>query len=677
MLFAELPPSPPPPIERLSPSSSLSHLALKQPLPTVNRGKLITQVEIVVRGGKRQKWEIAQNNDPQSTEVLEITADQQTYNPETQVITAEGNVTAKFAQGTLVAAELKINLENRLAVGTGNIRFQRGEQVLRGDRFEYNFLQDTGVISNGGGEIFQPTLQRDFGVGLANDRSAVTLPQRDIRGQGIRDVEEEEGFDFSIGGGTDVTEFSLPETGGTVNRLRFEAATVETEGSEFEATNIRMTNDPFSPPELELRADNAILRQVSPTRKVMTLSNPRLVFDDGFSLPIPRNRIIFDEDDQNRFLNFISIGFDADDRGGLFLEREVQLIDRPNWELSVTPQYFAQEALSGSGLADSEVIGAKVDLEGRFSPRTNLSVEGEITGFEENVFEDNFRGNVRLQQAVGRGKGQHTLNLEASFRDRLFNGSLGFQTVQSSLGAVITSPTFDLGQTGIRFSYQGGIQRINANTDVDELLDPNRNNDRASLTRYQAASSLSWGTPLWRGETLPATPEEGLRYTPRPVRPNLRLTTGLTGVASFYSNGGEQNSLNASIGIRGQLGHFSEKIFDFTEFNVTYTEVIGDGESPFRFDRLVDRKRLSFGVTQQVYGPLLVGFQTSLDVEDSEVISNDLILEYSRRTYNIRLRYNPTVEIGSLTIQINGFNWQGGANPFDEVDSVQDGVIKR
>ncbi|MFP4253915.1 MAG: DUF3769 domain-containing protein [Halothece sp.] len=672
MLFADIPPSPPPMIEMASQPSSVSHLALNQPLETLNDGQTITQIKVAVRGGESQKWEIAQTN--QAEEVLEITSDQQSYNSETQVITAKGNVTAEFAQGTLVADELRINVENRLAVGTGNIRFQRGEQVLRGDRFEYNFQQDTGVISNGGGEIFQPTLQRDFGRGLANDSSAVTLPQRDLGEQGIRDVEEEEGYQFAIGGGTDVSEFSLPETGGTVNRLRFEADEVETNGPEFNATNIRITNDPFSPPELELRADNAQLRQISPTRQEMNLSNLRLVFDDGFSLPIPRDRVIFDEEDENRFLNLISFGFDSDDRGGLFVERNIQLIDRRDWDLTLTPQYFLQEALFDAGVSDSSVIGGKVDVQGRFSPRTELSAEGSLTGLDEDVLEDNFRGNVRLQQAVGREQGQHSLNLEASFRDRLFNGSLGFQTVQSSIGAVITSPTFDLGDSGIRLSYQGGVQRINANTDVEELLEADRENDRVSLTRYQAATSLSWGTPLWRGETLPATAEEGLRYTPRPVRPNLRLTTGLTGVASFYSNGDEQNSLNASVGIRGQLGHLSEKMFDFTDFNVDYTEVIGEGESPFRFDRLVDRKRLSFGVIQQIYGPILAGFQTSLDVDDGEVISSDLILEYSRRTYNIRLRYNPTLEIGSLTIQINGFNWQGGANTFDEVDSVQDGV---
>ena len=62
-----------------------------------------------------------------------------------------------------------------------------------------------------------------------------------------------------------------------------------------------------------------------------------------------------------------------------------------------------------------------------------------------NLAENAFRGNLRLRQSVG----THTLAAEYSYRDRLFNGSLGFQTVNSSLGVVLTSPIVPLGKTGI------------------------------------------------------------------------------------------------------------------------------------------------------------------------------------------------------------------------------------
>ena len=664
MLFADIPP---PPSSQFIPDSNVSQIAFIQPLNTMNAGQKINRVRLKVRGGKTKTWTIVQRETETAPGILEITANRQTYDPETQIITASGNVNARFSQGILVADELKINVETRMAVGTGNVTFRRGEQVLKGDRFEYNFLQDEGLISNGFGEVYQPTLQRDTSLNQ-------NLPPTPLPSESIEDISQESQYQFSLGGGRDVENFSFPETGGELNRLRFSAEEIQFDGGNWTARNVRITNDPFSPPELEIRADTAKFRQISPLVDEIITSQQRLVFDDGFSVPIPRNRIVLDQ--RERSPRLVDFGFDSDDRGGLYLERGFTLLDQPQWNLSVTPQYFVQQALLDDSLADNAVFGLETSLTGNLTPRTNLSTNLEITGFEQDVLEDNLRGSIRLQQAIGRGKAEHNLNLEASFRDRLFNGSLGFQTVQSSVGAVITSPTFPLGDTGINFSYQGGIQRINAETDVAALLEPNRENDRINLTRYQVATDFNWGTSLWTGDTLPATKEEGLRYTPSPVRPNLRLTTRVRGVTTLYSSGDDQNSISLTVGLRGQLGNFSEKTFDYTSFNASYTQVIGEGESPFEFDRIADRKRLSLGVMQQVYGPFLAGVQTSLNLDDGEVISSNIILEYSRRTYNLRLRFNPTQEIGSISIQINGFNWKGSPNAFDDFQSVEDGVIQ-
>jgi len=671
MLFADVPPPSPTALETVVPESSRGSL---QALATANLGQIITHVEIQVRGGTTQQWKIAQGEMTSPQEVLEVMADRQTYNPQTQVITAQGEVRVRFAQGVLLADELKINVATRMAVGTGNISFRRGEQVLSGDRFEYNFLQDEGVIQNGRGEVYQPTLSRDISFGVSGNEEA-TLPPPPATRQPLQDVAQETQYQFSVGGGRGVENFSFPETGGGLNRLRFAADKIAFDGGNWTATNIRITNDPFSPPELEVRADTAEFRQIGPLRDEIVTSDQRLVFDNGFSVPIPRDRIILDR--RERSPSLVDLGFDSDDRGGLYIEREFNVFETPTWNFSVTPQYFVQQALLDDSVTDAGVFGIEGELNGQFSPRTRLIAQGEITGFEENVLEDNLRGSVRLQQALGRGSGQHRLSLEASFRDRLFNGSLGFQTVQSSIGAVIASPNFTLGDSGINLRYQGGVQRINAETDVDELLDPNRDNDRVTLTRYQAATGLSWGTSLWEGDTLPATQAQGLRYTPSPVRPNLRLQTGVTGVTSLYSNGDDQNSISLSLGLRGQFGQFSKPTLDYTSFNVTYTQAIGEGDSPFEFDRLVDRKRLSFGVLQQVYGPFLAGVQTSLNLDDGEVISSNLILEYSRRSYNVRLRYNPTQDIGSVSVRINGFNWNGSPDAFDDVQTVEDGVIQQ
>ncbi len=72
------------------------------------------------------------------------------------------------------------------------------------------------------------------------------------------------------------------------------------------------------------------------------------------------------------------------------------------------------------------------------------------------------------------------------------------------------------------------------------------------------------------------------------------------------------------------------------------------------------------GINQQIYGPIRLGFQTSLDLNDNDEISTDYLLEYSRRTYNVTLRYNPVLEVGSFSLRISDFNFRGNPTPFNE-----------
>jgi hypothetical protein len=268
-------------------------------------------------------------------------------------------------------------------------------------------------------------------------------------------------------------------------------------------------------------------------------------------------------------------------------------------------------------------------------------------------FEDRFRGSIRAQQLVG----THTLSLEGSYRDRLFNNSLGFQNVQSSLGLLFYSPTIPIGKTGINASYQVGYQRIRANTDRLDLLEPIRSNDRTTLNRFQSSVALSRGFLLWQGKPLPATREQGLRYTPVPVVPYVGLELGMQGVASLYSNGDTQRSVAGSIRLAGQFGHSAKDLLDYTAFNVTYTNTSLGGLSPFLFDRTADTQILFAGITQQLYGPIRVGFQTAWNLDTGREISTDYLLEYSRRSYGVVFRYNPVQQLGSINFRISDFNW--------------------
>jgi hypothetical protein len=625
--------------------------------------------------------------------VVEILADQQEYNEQQQVITAIGNVEMRFAEAVLTSDRLQVNLVTKMAVAEGNVGLRRGDQVLRGSRFEYFFVQDQGVVKNASGEIYQPNLGRDLAQGLPSQQSANLSPyplsDRLLANQPVGNVVAQEGYQLTVGSSQD---FNLVEggntssSGGQINRYRFEADEMNFDGKAWDATNVRITNDPFSPPELEVRADTAHYEETEPLVGVLTTTNSRVVFDQNVSLPIFQDRLVFDRRPKDPGL--FSIGIDGDKRGGIYIERTFNIVNTDQVSFRVTPQYFIQKSLfpellslgkkdddQGDSLRPS-VFGLKLELDANIEARTNFKGKAIFTSLDLNEIENETEANLRLNHKIGNLQAPHNLSLEYNYRDRLFNGSLGFQTVQSSLGLLIASPNILLGDTGINLNYQGSIQNINADTDRLDLLSLNRENNRINLTRYQGAASLSKGFPLWIGEALPATPTEGLKYTPVPVVPNLQLITGITGVSSFYSNGDDQQSLRASVSLAGQLGNFSRSFFDYTGFNLGYSQSVNNNQSPFLFDRVVDQKVLSWGITQQLYGPLRVGFQTSLNLDTNQEISTDYILEYSRRTHNISFRYNPVLKLGAITFRISDFNWTGSANPFDgdTVGNIDNGV---
>jgi len=601
--------------------------------------------------------------------VIEVNSDRQEYDANRRIVTAEGRVEVRLPDAVLNADRLQVSLPNLIAVGEGNVVYSTGKQVLRGERFTFNIVQDSGTLQGGRGEIFIPSASRDFAAPIGSDVTASSVfpgGDRFAPDQPLQQVTSAGGINVNYGSQRGLA--GVPgagQQGGTVNRLRFEAENIDFYREGWQAQNVRITNDPFSPPELELRADRVTLVRETPQRDRIRTQGQRLVFDQGFSLPIPRDQAVIDRNQRETNPALAQIGYDGGDRGGIFIERNFPIFNADAVQFSVTPQFFVQKAIDeGSGnFFDSEYFGLRANLRASTGLRNAITGSAVLTSLDLGDVEDNLRGSLRFQQLVG-GRLPHTVSLEASYRDRLYNGTLGYQDVQSSIGGIVSSPIVPLGNTGINLSYQAGYQYINANTDRLELLDTVRENDRVSLGRFQGSVALNRGFLLWQGKGLPATAEQGLKYTPVPVVPYLAAFAGVTGTSSFYSNGDNQSTLIGTVGLEGQIGHFSRPFLDYTRVNVSYSEGIRSGISPFLFDRAADTRVLGFGITQQLYGPFRIGFQTSFNLDNNDTLSTDYVLEYSRRTYGVVLRYNPELEIGSISLRISDFNWTGGGDPF-------------
>ncbi|NEQ74152.1 MAG: DUF3769 domain-containing protein [Okeania sp. SIO2C9] len=631
---------------------------------------------------------------PLPADVVEVTAERQEYDDQRRLITAEGKVIVRFSQGLVNADKVQINLTTRQLLATGNAVFTQGQQVLLGERMEYNFTLDKGVIEQASGIIFvgnaeeisSSSLPTTEGVGALqatslSDRISATQPPTNVKATE----------------GTKVTfepKLEAPEQAGTVNRLRFEADRLNLLGAgTWEATNLRLTNDPFSPPEVELRSERATLKPLSPFQDELITKKARLVFDNRFSLPLFRERTIIDRNQRDPLP--IQIGYDQDDRGGLFVETTFEPPLQIPFQVRLTPQYYLERAFlgdEGDSPIDDNVFGLKASINGSITPTTQLEGRATFLTFKDfpDLEEDDFRGSIRLRQLYQ----GYNLTGEYSYRDRLFNGSLGFQTVHSSAGVVLTSPLIPVGETGAQLSFQTGYQTVNARTDRRELLtdlqpfeplpDENDENDdddakaRADLGRFQSVVSLRYPLTIWSGEALPATPTEGLRYTSKPVVPFVQMVLGLTGATSLYSNDDDQSYLRGSLGFTGQFGHFSRDFFDYTGFNLTYSQTGLSGQSPFFFDRVEDTNVLLFGLVQQIYKGFRVGYQSGINIENGDILDDRITLEYSRRTYGVVLTFSPRRQTGTFSLRISDFNWQGGTTPFsgEDIRPVGGGVVR-
>ncbi len=614
---------------------------------------------------------------PARPRTVEVTSDRQEYDEQRRIVTAVGNVVVRFDGAVVDADRLQVNLDNLIAAGEGNITLTRGDQILHGQRFTYNFVQDSGELENGRGEIYVPSAQTDFAFSPTNvTTGGVSKPpasDRILANQPLSGVSSPGGIDVTIGGQANATNIPPPKSGGVVNRLRFEAEHINFYPQGWQASDVRITNDPFSPPELELRADKVTLMRETPLVDRIRTQGQRLVFDQKLSLPIPVDEHTIDRRPRDVTPFIVSPGFDGTDRGGFYIERGFSVINTDQTRWTITPQLLLERAVQ-KGTGDlGALFAVKTKINSVLSPRTTFQGTGQLTSLDLSQVENNLRANFALRQTLG-DRLPYIFNLQYNYRDRLYNGSLGFQTVQSSFGGIITSPVIPLGKSGINLNYQASAQYIDANTDRQDLLKPQRENDRISLGRLQGSATLSRGLLLWQGKPLPPTATEGLRYTAKPVVPYLQAIAAVTGTSSYYSNGDNQSTLTGTIGLQGQFGHFSRPFFDYTAFNISYSQGLNNGLSPFLFDRSVDNKVLNAGISQQIYGPFRLGFQTSVNLDTGTQTSTDYILEYSRRTYGITLRYNPVLELGGFSIRISDFNWGGGTDPFSEVKPVVNGV---
>ncbi len=578
-----------------------------------------------------------QNLTPSPDQLVNVIADRQEYDAKAQIFTATGNVTVKYLNSELKADSVKLNLITKDTTAEGNVFLVRGDQRLKGTTLVYNYGSTKGSLINASGFINLNNLTSSQVTRLPSDLASKSSIIN-VFGEGNPNSK-------------------------AISRIAFQADKLILDGDIWTAENLRVTNDPYSPPELELRTSKATLTKISPTQDRLDAESPSLVFDQGFTLPIPINSLVLDRFERSFPAR---VGFDRRDGGGFFYQQNFNAVTESNINFQVSPQLFLQRSFEGN-LLDANILGVAAKLDAALPESQFFRGRATLSGLNLANIENQLRANLQYSRPVLEN---HILAAEYTYRDRIFNGSLGFQDVRNSLGATLFSPNYTLGDTEINFSYQVGGQYIGADRDRGD----SQPIDVASLVRLQGATALSRSFALWRGEALPAERETGLKYQPEPITPSFDAFLGVAANYSFYSSGESQSFVSGTLGLVGVFGNFSKPFLDYTKINISYTQGLVGGRSPFLFDRIADPQIITFGILQQVYGAFRFGAEQSINPATGRIIDSNYSLQYDRRTYAIVIRYNPTREIGEVVFRISDFNFTGSD---DNVTPVTGGVERK
>jgi hypothetical protein len=550
---------------------------------------------------------------------LRLRADQQTFDQQNQVFLATGNVSLTFRRAILQANQVRVDLRSRTLTATGDVFLSVGEQKIRGQDLEYNFAQETGEFRQVHGEIFFASLEADT-ASLSTDPKPLTL--------------------------------ASPER--TTPRLvRFRAERLRFDARTWEGENVLITNDPVDPPELALQAPQARLTLDDRGSGLLTTTGAQLVFDGVTFVPAPgRFRL-----DQFRRGLPLTLRTDAGEpRRGLLLQANFELLDQPDVSFILSPQFYLSRWLTNAntrGLAD--LIGLETSLRIRAAGGQLLSVLTQLDGLVVDQLGSRLRGQVVYSIPVGAGG---RVSAFYSYRELFFNGLLGFQTVNQRLGVTYQSPTFTLGDPDLRLNTSASLEWVDAlgeqqiNRDPEQAL---QNAEPLQLAKLSLNANLDRRFPLWLAP-IPDLELSQLRFSRDPVQQGLWLVTGVSGSQFLYSNGGSQSYLVGRVGIEAVIGQLLADTFDYTGLNLTYSNGILSGTSPFLYDRITTQEQLEMGILQQIYGPLQVGAETTLDLQTGRSVDTTYSIGFQRRTYGITVKFSPSRQTGALELRIDDLN---------------------
>ncbi|MCP9808947.1 DUF3769 domain-containing protein [Cyanobium sp. HWJ4-Hawea] len=519
----------------------------------------------------------------------------------------------------------------------------------------------------------------------------------------------------SLGGGSGSRSFDKSKD--LIRRIRFQSSNLRISKQVWTSRQMAFTNDPFTPARSWTMARNVTAAMAADGSTKIWARNGNIILENKLSLPAVFSTTL------NQQKPSYAFGVDNQDRDGFFVGYNVKPIQLGSGggTLKLQPQLLLERAISGQ---NSSFVAKGASLASPTVTKSNTAADdfGLIAITNLPIKRFNFNSFVSLStlnpenipsgtRSVNRIStplklpllGSSSASAYGNYRERIYNGSLGQQTLVYSYGLEIggsnvlqtqRSQPLALKETGdISFanpavasaelekndfskstSASPFFQPINFSWNLSSgnfqatLFDTGA---LATLWRTTASGTVSSGFSIWKGKALSTktNPIAGLNYSATAITPGLSVDFGASGLAANYGDGSNQNTITFFGGPSLTLGHFEKPFFDYTRLSASISGTFLGGISPFGFDRSVDNRTISFAASQQIYGPLVVEGGATYNIDPNSIYYGNnsysyIEVKWQRRSYELGVYYSPYDGIGGIRVKLNDFDFDGTGVPF-------------
>ena len=593
---------------------------------------------------KNQKFALKKSSSQK--EELEIQSD--TKYQEGNLTYAEGNVLVSYKGNTLKADSLVYDQVYETVKAKGNIKIILGDQVFSSERIYYDFKTKKGSFLKVKGLIKTKNLVKNFDLtSYESDEISSVLKT--------------------------ITKDKVLYTQDGINNWIFYTEELKVEKNEWFAQKAFFTNDLLNTNQVKFQINSL---KIIPKKDELKLKSSisYLIVEDNLPIPFWFGNKTLNKSKDGYVFDFGSkwyLGLDKVDKDGYFLGRKLKPINiSDDFVLDLEPQFLIQRSLQGytnsfvnkgdSITADkarrdvsfSDYFSLNSDLRGKINS-WDLKLEKKLYSLDVDKFLDALRLKINLSKKIDFLNSKWDKTFYGVYRDRIWNGSIG--------------------ESEIYIGYGSKIGRINT-WEVDGIQKKERitmglgkykgeglsSKNLVSSYKGNILYSLDQKIPLIVKNPKNKFVDNSFSYIFEPVKQGIHIDTKFEALYSFYEDGKHQEYIGFGAGPEFIFGEFKKKYFDYTRVRLFPFYRLKSGDSIFKFDQISDQFTLNLALEQQLYGPILIKTNATINLDVNskdygDFINSKISLNWKKRSYQFGIFYQPHNQSGGIGFTLYGF----------------------